>query len=530
MPVVGSIDQGTSSSRFLIFDSKSGKLLDSHQELIDQITPEQSWLEEDPEAIYQSVLNCVNAVVERQLKSDPNFKISCVGITNQRETTVVWDSLSGKALYNAILWCDGRTKSTVDGLLENHEQDALQSKTGLPISTYFSALKVKWLYDNVENVRCAIEAGTAMFGTIDTWLIYKLTSRKHFFTDATNASRTMFYDLNTNSWSPELLKFFSVPESLRLPKILPSSADFGEISDPEAANLSGVPITGVLGDQQAALVGQQCLSPGLLKCTYGTGCFLLQNTGQEKVFSKSGLLTTVAYQKADGQLVYALEGSIAIAGLLIRWLKDQLQIINSPKELNEHAESVTDSGGVTIVPAFGGLFCPYWDSSARGVICGLTQYSNKSHICRAALEAVAFQVKDVLEAMKADGQTCKALKADGGMTNSSLMMQIQADILGVPVVVPEMKESTALGAAAAAGCFLGVWEAKGWELFRGQGRDLNESGSSGERSDSRDSSEADSAIEEEQLKFVVTRPSESGGQMYDYGKWKLAVSKSQGWA
>ena len=310
---------------------------------------------------------------------------------------------------------------------------------------------------------------------------------------------------------------------------------------PPPPSKMNVPITGILGDQQAALVGQQCLTPGLLKNTYGTGCFLLQNTGTQKIYSNSGLLTTVGYQKSDGTIIYALEGSIAIAGLLTKWLQEQLGLVKNVQELNEFANQVDNSGGVHIVPAFGGLFCPYWDASARGIICGLTQYSNKNHICRAALEAVAWQVKDVIEAMKNDGQECKVLKADGGMTNSKLLMQIQADILNIPVVTPEMKESTALGAAAAAGCFIGEWEAKGWENFKSSksssksssernSEESRDSRESDDRSISKDSSDVDSAYQEEdQLKFYVTKPRE-GQNEYDYSKWKKAVEKSQNWA
>lgn len=529
MPIIGSIDQGTSSSRFLIFDSNSGKLLDSHQEEIKQIAPEQSWLEEDPEAIYHSVKTCVDTVIHRQKSKNPSFKVDCVGITNQRETTVIWDKISGKPLYNAILWCDGRTKSTVDTILNSEKvkqnQNILQNVTGLPISTYFSALKVRWLLDHVPEVKNKILAQEAMFGTIDTWLVYKLTQGQKHVTDPTNACRTMLYSLDSNQFDAQLLNFFEIPETLILPEIQPSSSDFGVISDLES--LKNVPISGILGDQQAALVGQQCLRPGMLKNTYGTGCFLLQNTGTQKIFSKHGLLTTVGYQKADGTVIYALEGAVAIAGLLTTWLMKQLQLISNVKELNAAANAVENSGGVFIVPAFGGLFCPHWDTSARGVICGLTQFSDKNHICRAALESVAFQVKDVIEAMQQDGQNCLLLKADGGMTNSDLLMQIQSDILNIPVMIPSMKESTALGAAVAAGCYQNIWTAKGWELFSSTGAEFSEEDSN----DSLESrtSETDSAIsgDVDGLKFNVVKPNYANS--YSYEKWQLAVEKSKNW-
>merc|ERR1712226_1283999 len=396
------------------------------------------------------------------------------GITNQRETIIIWDKNTSKPLYNAILWCDGRTKSTVKNILKNYDQNYLKNETGLPISTYFSALKIKWLIDNVPSVKEAIENGNAMFGTVDTWLVYKLTNGKSYVTDSSNASRTMLYSINSNNWSDDLLKFFNIPKSLNLPKILPSSADFGCINSIE--KLKNIKITGILGDQQAALVGQQCLEKGMLKITYGSGCFMLQNTGNKKIISKNGLVTTVAYQKSDGNIVYALEGSIAVAG----------------------------------------LFCPYWDTSARGIICGLTSFSNKNHICRASLESVAWQVRDVLEAMKNDGQECCMLKADGGMTNSELLMQIQADILKIPISIPKMKESTALGVAVAAGSFMNIWKAKGWKLFNTKTMSESSGSSNGEECSSDESSGDSAYIESENdvLQFKNVKPNVDQG--YDY--------------
>merc|ERR1711988_180785 len=338
MVLIGSIDQGTSSSRFLVFDGSTGNVIASHQKEVNHITPNEGWLEQDPEEIYQSVVYCIESCL-----SKIEDKISRIGITNQRESTVIWDSNTGKALANAIIWCDGRTETTVNKMLGKCEKDKyfLQKKTGLPLSTYFSALKVKWLIDNVPEVKIAVENGTAAFGTIDSWIIYKLTGNHS--TDATNASRTMLYNLYTNSWDNELLEFFEIPSLLKLPKIQPSSSNFGAIES--LSCLKGVEITGVLGDQQAALVGQQCLSTGELKNTYGTGCFLLQNTSQNLVFSKNGLLTTVAYQKSNGELTYAVEGSIAIAGLLIRWLRDNIGIINSIQEIETLAKEVDSTAG-----------------------------------------------------------------------------------------------------------------------------------------------------------------------------------------
>lgn len=509
MVLIGSIDQGTSSSRFLVFDSGTGDVVASHQVEVTHITPQSGWLEEDPEEIYQSIVTCMDAVMKEI--SEP---IAALGITNQRESTVVWDIETGKALHNAVIWCDGRTQETVDKVIAENkdrkkdstvtDQNMLHSATGLPISTYFSALKLRWILDNCPAAAEAAANGTAAFGTIDSWLVYKLS--KQHVTDPTNACRTMLYDINKNGWSDELLEFFKIPKSVLLPEIKPSSTlSFATVT--EYKPLNGVQITGILGDQQAALVGQKCLAPGQLKNTYGTGCFLLQNTGDRRVFSKHGLLTTVGYQKQNGEYVYAVEGSIGVAGLLIRWLRDQLQFFKDASEVETMAGSVENSGGVFIVPAFSGLFCPYWASDARGVICGLTQHSNRNHIARAALDAVAWQVKDIVDAMKQDGQTCTLLKADGGMTANKLLMQIQSDVLQIPVAVPKMAESTALGAAVAAGMAVGSWSAPGWEAFK--------------------SDVAEVADDLEVAGFTTYAPKSSMEPQFK--KWKKAVERSVGW-
>lgn len=521
MPYIGSIDQGTSSTRFLIFDSDTGKVVASSQTEVTHITPKSGWLELDPEEIYQTVVSTIKTV----LSENPDIRpISSIGITNQRESTILWDKTTKKALHNAIIWCDARTQETVKKIIqENSENPRYNSQyadfetyikrtTGLPVSTYFSATKARWMLDNIESVKSCNSAGNCMFGTIDTWLMYKLSDGKVHATDATNASRTLLYDINTNQWSGDLVKLFKV-EGLKLPEVKPSSCDeFCKIEDEQLEGVIGVKITGVLGDQQAALVGQKCLTSGELKNTYGTGCFLLQNTGTERIFSENGLLTTVGYQKQNGEFVYAIEGSIGVAGLLIRWLRDQLEFFKDAREVEAMAKTVEDSGGVYIVPAFSGLFCPYWASDARGVICGLTQFSNKNHIARAALEAVAWQVRDIVDAMKSDGQPCAVLKADGGMTVNKTLMQIQSDILQIPVLVPEMAESTALGAAVAAGMAIDCWDAPGWEMFKDfEGEKKIES--TGEGTESGE----------------FTRYEPKTDMDGAFKKWKKAVQRSVGW-
>ncbi|XP_071957327.1 glycerol kinase-like isoform X2 [Antedon mediterranea] len=394
-----------------------------------------------------------------------NIDASCmkaIGITNQRETTVVWDKTTGKPLHPAIVWLDNRTASTVDKLINktpNKNKEFLKPKCGLPLSTYFSAVKVRWLMDNIPPVQDAVKNGSCLFGTIDSWLLWNMTggvSGGVHLTDVTNASRTMLMNLKTLQWDEDLCKFFDIPMPI-LPEIHSSAEVYGNLSK---GVLKGLPIAGILGDQQAALVGQNCFKKGMAKNTYGTGCFLLYNTGEEAVQSAHGMLTTVAYKLGPKEpTVFALEGSVAITGAAVRWLRDNLGFIKEAHEIEELAKSVDDCGGVYFVPAFSGLYAPYWQTDARGVICGLTQYSTKAHIARATLESVSFQTKELLDAMNKDsGIPLRQLQVDGGMTANNLLMQDQADLLGIPVVRPTMLETTALGAAVAAGKAVGVWD------------------------------------------------------------------------
>ncbi|CAB1329154.1 unnamed protein product [Coregonus sp. 'balchen'] len=445
-PLVAAIDQGTSSTRFLVFNSKTAELISHHQVGIKQSFPKEGWVEEDPKEILQSVYECMERTCEKlgQLNIDIS-NIKAVGVTNQRETTLVWDKETGEPLYNAIVWLDLRTQSTVERLINRapgKNKNHLKHKTGLPISTYFSAVKLRWLMDNVEEVAEAILTHRAMFGTVDSWLIW-----------------------------------YSGP-------------------------LAGVPISGCLGDQSAALVGQMCFQDGQAKNTYGTGCFLLRNTGVTPVMSDHGLLTTLAYKLGkDSPACYALEGSVAIAGAVVRWLKDNLGIIQSSAEIEKLAGEVGSSYGCYFVPAFSGLYAPYWEPSARGIICGLTQFTNKSHLAFAALEAVCFQTKEILEAMNQDyGVSLSQLQVDGGMTSNRLLMQLQADVLCIPVVKPSMSETTALGAAMAAGAAEGVGV---WSLTPG---DLT-------------------AIPTEKYQPMIN-PEESE---FRYTRWKKAVQRAMNW-
>ncbi|PVU91494.1 hypothetical protein BB559_004106 [Furculomyces boomerangus] len=454
--LVGSIDQGTSSSRFLVFDVH-GKIVASHQIEYQNGFPKPGWVEKCPNELLDSVTGSVNECVASLEKMGYSASdIVSVGITNQRETTVAWDSETGEPLTNAIIWSDTRTRDVVQRLTAKDKDSKIQPICGLPLATYFSAVKMIWMLENIDAVKQARDRGTLRFGNIDAWLIYKLTE-KHI-TDVTNASRTMLMDLSTLKWSDEACKFFGIDKS-SLPEIRSSSEVYGEIT---SGPLKGIPIAGDLGDQQAATVGQLCFSPGEAKNTYGTGCFMLFNTGETPIFSKNGLLTTVAYQLGPNEKpAYALEGSIAVAGSAIQWLRDKLGIISTAPEINILAESVEDNGGVYFVTAFSGLFAPHWRDDARGCIVGLTQYANKGHLARATLESVCFQTKDILDAMNADsGTDLKLLRVDGGMTNSDTAMQIQADILGIKVVRPEMRETTAFGAAIAAGLAVGFWKDK----------------------------------------------------------------------
>uniref|UniRef100_A0A8D0DI86 glycerol kinase n=1 Tax=Sander lucioperca TaxID=283035 RepID=A0A8D0DI86_SANLU len=525
-PLVAAIDQGTSSTRFLVFNAKTAELLSHHQVEIKQSFPKEGWVEEDPKEILQSVFECMERTCEKltQLNIDIS-NIKAIGVTNQRETTLVWDKETGEPLYNAIgkvvsfyyvyiiciypgtyltfftsvsslnvnaiqnvfssVWLDLRTQSTVERLINKtpgRNKNHLKHKTGLPISTYFSAVKLRWLMDNVDEVHEAVVSHRAMFGTVDSWLIWCLTGGKSggvHCTDVTNASRTMLFNIHTLEWDPELCKYDSCLTLAFNPIVLPC-----------------------LGDQSAALVGQMCFQDGQAKNTYGTGCFLLRNTGAKPVMSDHGLLTTVAYKLGrDKPACYALEGSVAIAGAVVRWLQDNLGIIGSSEELEKLAASVGTSYGCYFVPAFSGLYAPYWEPSARGIICGLTQFTNKSHVAFAALEAVCFQTREILDAMNQDsGIPLTQLQVDGGMTSNRLLMQLQADILCIPVVKPSMPETTALGAAMAAGAAEGV---SVWSLSP------------------EDLSEVTSEKFEPQI-----NPEESE---FRYARWKKAVQKSMNW-
>ncbi|CAH7019357.1 glycerol kinase [Phodopus roborovskii] len=503
-PLVGAVDQGTSSTRFLIFNPQTASVLSYHQIQIKQEFPKEGWVEQDPKEILQSVYDCIEKTCEKLGQQSIDVSnIKAIGVTNQRETTVVWDKLTGDPLYNAVVWLDLRTQSTVENLSKSISvsNNFVKAKTGLPISTYFSAVKLHWLISNVRKVQKAIEDNRALFGTIDSWLIWNMTGGINggvHCTDVSNASRTMLFNIHSLQWDEELCKFFGIPMSI-LPRIRSSSEIYGLM---KTGALKGVPISGCLGDQSAALVGQLCLQDGQAKNTYGTGCFLLCNTGQKCVTSEHGLLTTVAYKLGREEPVYyALEGSVAIAGAVVTWLKDNLQIIKASKEIEKLAEEVGTSYGCYFVPAFSGLYAPYWDPSARGIICGLTQFTNKSHIAFAALEAVCFQAREILDAMNSDcGIPLKHLQVDGGMTENKILMQLQADILCIPVMKPAMPETTALGAAMAAGAAEGV---RVWSL------------------DPKDLSFVQMEKFEPQIK-----PEESEIR---YSTWKKAVMKSMSW-
>ena len=447
------IDQGTTSSRAIIFDVDGVPLAMDQQEH-EQIFPKAGWVEHDPMEIWRNTREVMGAALAKSNLSLSD--IDAVGITQQRETTVVWNRTTGLPIYNAIVWQDTRTQAICDELANTGGEDRFRQTTGLPLATYFCGPKVRWILDNVPGARAQAESGVLLMGTIDTWLLWNLTNGRVHATDPSNASRTLLMDLDTLQWDPELAEVMGVPMSM-LPEIRSSSEVFGEVQSP--ASMRGVPIAGILGDQQAATFGQACLSPGEAKNTYGTGNFLLLNTGTEKVLSNNGLLTTVCYKIGDAPAVYALEGSIAVTGSLIQWLRDNLGIIDSAPEIEELARGVEDNGDCYFVPAFSGLFAPYWRGDARGAIVGLTRFINKGHIARAALEAAAYQSREVIEAMEADsGVRLTTLKVDGGMVLNELLMQFQSDVLGVPVIRPRTIETTALGAAYAAGLAVGFWE------------------------------------------------------------------------
>ena len=453
---IAAVDQGTTSTRCMLFDH-DGRVCSLAQKEHRQLYPRAGWVEHNPLEIWHTTQEVIRAAVG---SAGPGA-IAAVGVTNQRETTIVWNRVSGQPYYNAIVWQDTRTRDLCDDLASCGGQDRFRVLTGLPLATYFSGPKIMWILDNVAGVRAAAERGEAVFGNVDSWEIWWLTGGPRggaHVTDVTNASRTMLMNLQTLDWDDDILATLGIPRQM-LPRIVPSSDP-----SPWGATLKdgpfgdAVPVCGDLGDQQAALVGQACYAAGEAKNTYGTGCFMLLNTGATPVTSHNGLLTTVAYQFGCQPPVYALEGSIAMAGALVQWLRDNLGLIGSSADVEALARTVEDNGGVYFVPAFSGLFAPYWRSDARGVIAGLTGYANKGHLARAALEATAFQTCEVLEAMRRDsGVELKVLKADGGMTANDLLMQFQADMLGVPVVRPQVTETTALGAAYVAGLAVGFW-------------------------------------------------------------------------
>ena len=496
MQYLGSIDQGTTSTRFMVFD-REGRVVAHAQKEHEQIYPQPGWVEHRPAEILQRTIEvidegCASAGLE---PSD----IASIGITNQRETTVVWDRRTGDAVCNALVWQDTRVAEYIAELAADGGQNRFVAKTGLPLATYFSALKLRWILDNVSGARTRAERGDLLFGNIDSYLLWSMTggtSGGAHLTDVTNASRTQLMNLDTLQWDDELLAVFRVPRSM-LPEIRSSASDFGKLS---VSVLRGVPIGGVLGDQHAAMVGQTCLSAGQAKNTYGTGCFLLMNTGEKKVTSRHGLLTTVAYKFGNAPAHYALEGSVAVTGALVQWLRDNLGLIRSASEIEELARTVEDNGDVYIVPAFSGLYAPYWRDNARGVITGLTRYANKGHIARAVLEATAFQTREVVEAMEADsGIRLDQLRTDGGMVANELLMQFQADLLNRKVLRPVMRETTALGAAYAAGLSCGFY---------------------------RDSSDL---VENWHVERVWTPQCDEDRRSHLYRQWKKAVTRSFDW-
>lgn len=456
---VVAIDQGTTSTRAIIFD-KAGSIISVGQKEHEQIMPQAGWVEHDAAEIWQNTQEVIGIALGRADLT--RHDIASIGITNQRETTVVWNRHTGEPVYNAIVWQDTRTQDIVDRLAADGGTDRFKDVVGLPLATYFSGTKIAWILENVEGARAAADAGDLLFGTTDCWVLWNLTGGPEggvHATDVTNASRTLFMDLATLEWREDILEAFGVPRSM-MPAIKSSSEVYGVAED--SSLLRETPISGILGDQQAATFGQAAFEAGESKNTYGTGCFLIFNTGEDIVHSKNGLLTTVGYKLGDGPTHYALEGSIAVTGSLIQWLRDQLGIIEAAPDVEELSASVPDNGGVYIVPAFSGLYAPYWRPDARGAIVGLTRYANKGHIARAALEAVAFQTRDVLDAVNADaGVDLTELKVDGGMVANNALMQFQADVLGVPVVRPVVAETTALGAAYAAGLAVGFWSGLG---------------------------------------------------------------------
>lgn len=491
---IGAIDQGTTSTRFILFDD-SGQIVSQGQKEHEQIFPRPGWVEHDPEEIWRNTEEVISEALRRSgvLPSE----IAAIGITNQRETIVPFLRRSGKPLYNAIVWQDLRGTDFINRLKTEIDEEEIRKRTGLLYSPYFSASKIRWMIDNVPKVRALNGNPELCFGTIDTFIVHRLTGC--IVTDVTNASRYMLMDIATLDWDERMLGAFGIYRE-NLPQIVSSTGVIYGYTDENGVFGERIPVCGILGDQQAALFGQVCFESGESKCTYGTGCFMLQNIGQELCYSKHGLLTTVAYRKEGEKPVYALEGSVAVAGSLVQWTRDSLKMVKNAKELDELADSVPDSGGVYIVPAFAGLFAPYWRSDARGVIAGLTGFATRAHICRAVLEATAFQANDIFSVMAMDsGIKCTALKVDGGMTNSGPLMAFQSDILQVPVIRPQIVETTALGAAYAAGLSVGVW------------KDCNEL----------------RKYWREQLRWTPTMDDKE--RENKVGFWKKAVSRTLGW-
>jgi len=488
------LDQGTTSSRAIIFNY-NGEIIQMAQKEFTQYYPKAGWVEHDPMEIWGTQSGVLREVLETA-GIRPN-EIAAIGITNQRETTVVWDKNTGKPIYNAIVWQCRRTANICDELKEKGLEDYVKENTGLVIDAYFSGTKIKWILDNVEGAREKAEKGDLLFGNIDTWLIWNLTRGRVHVTDYSNASRTMIYNIKELKWDKKLLDELGIPASM-LPEVRPSSEIYG-VTDPKTLGGAQIPIAGIAGDQQAALFGQACFKPGLAKNTYGTGCFMLMNTGEEVVRSKNGLLTTIAWG-VDGKVEYALEGSIFVAGAVIQWLRDELHLIVNAKDSEYFASQEKDNNGVYLVPAFVGLGAPYWDMYARGTIVGLTRGANRNHIIRAALESIAYQTRDVLEAMQEDsGIQLQELRVDGGAVENNFLMQFQSDILGVPVHRPKTIETTALGAAYLAGLAVDFWHdkdeiAKRWSVDRIFKPEMEE-------------------IEKEKL----------------YSGWKRAVERSRNW-
>ncbi|MBN4070546.1 glycerol kinase GlpK [Olleya sp. AH-315-F22] len=450
--LIMSLDQGTTSSRAVLFNHK-GEPVEIAQQDFEQIFPQPGWVEHNPLEIWESQISSANKVLK--IAEQFNQEVAAIGITNQRETTVVWDKNTGKPIYNAIVWQDRRTAKFCDEVKTEGHSETIKEKTGLIIDAYFSATKLKWILDNVEGAREKANNNQLCFGTIDTWLVWKLTNGEKFITDVSNASRTMLFNIHSLEWDQELLNLFDIPISM-LPEVKESSQVYGETS--EGLFNKKIPISGIAGDQQAALFGQLCTEKGMVKNTYGTGCFLLMNTGEEPIYSKNNLLTTVAW-KINGKVNYALEGSVFIGGAAVQWLRDGLKIIDSASETEELASSVSDNGGVYFVPALAGLGAPYWDSYARGTIIGLTRGTTQAHIARATLEGIAYQVYDIVKAMEADANAKGTeLRVDGGATENNFLLQFQTDIFGFNVVRPNVQEITALGAAYLAGLAVGFWD------------------------------------------------------------------------